>query len=91
MTWVDKPKRADFGSLIVPDLPDIVSPVDGTIMHGRRGMREHMKEHNLIHTEELKGDFERNKKEREAFYTNAPDPQRAHDIARAMEQRRRRP
>lgn len=27
--------------LVMPDLPDFVSPVDGSVVHGRAGLREH--------------------------------------------------
>jgi len=37
------------------DLPDFVSPIDGTVVSGRAGMREHCVKHNVVPTEELKG------------------------------------
>lgn len=39
----------------IPDIPDFVSPIDGTIVRGRAGMREHCKRHNVVPTNELKG------------------------------------
>lgn len=43
------------GLLIAPDLPDVVSPIDGTIIKGRAGLREHCRVHDVVPTEELKG------------------------------------
>jgi hypothetical protein len=40
---------------ILPDLPDFVSPIDGTIVRGRAGMREHCAKHNVVPTADLKG------------------------------------
>lgn len=40
---------------IMPDLPDFVSPIDGTIVSGRAGLREHCKRHNVVPTNDLKG------------------------------------
>ena len=40
---------------IVPDVPDFVSPIDGTVVRGRAGIREHCRLHNVVQTAELKG------------------------------------
>jgi hypothetical protein len=37
------------------DLPDFISPIDGTVVHGRAGLREHCARHNVVPTEDLKG------------------------------------
>lgn len=40
---------------ILPDLPDFISPIDGKVVRGRAGMRDHCARHNVVPTAELKG------------------------------------
>jgi hypothetical protein len=40
---------------ILGDLPDFISPIDGSVVRGRKGLREHCKRHDVVPTEELKG------------------------------------
>ncbi len=40
---------------IMGDLPDFISPIDGTVVRGRAGMREHCKKHDVVPTADLKG------------------------------------
>jgi hypothetical protein len=40
---------------VMGDIPDFVSPVDGSVVSGRAGMREHCKRHHVVPTAELKG------------------------------------
>ena len=37
------------------DLPDFISPIDGSVVSGRAGLREHCRKHDVVPTEELKG------------------------------------
>jgi hypothetical protein len=65
--WVQDPKSLQLipedqwvpqyndGIMIAPDLPDFVSPIDGTVVRGRRGMREHCLRHDVVPTQELVG------------------------------------
>jgi hypothetical protein len=43
------------GYMIMPDLPDFVSPIDGKQYSGRKGLREHCERHNVVPTADLKG------------------------------------
>jgi hypothetical protein len=43
------------GPAIHMDYPDFVSPIDGTVIKGRRGLREHCQKHDVIPTLDLKG------------------------------------
>lgn len=43
------------GPMISRDLPDFVSPIDGSVVSGRRGLREHCRRHDVVPTAELKG------------------------------------
>ena len=40
---------------ILGDVADFVSPIDGSLVSGRAGLREHCKRHNVVLTEDLKG------------------------------------
>lgn len=42
-------------TMVVGDLPDFVSPIDGTVVHGRAGLRDHCKKHNVVPTADLAG------------------------------------
>jgi hypothetical protein len=40
---------------IMPDLPDFISPIDGKVVRGRAGMRDHCARHDVVPTADLKG------------------------------------
>lgn len=40
---------------VMGDIPDFVSPIDGSVVSGRAGLREHCKKHHVVPTAELKG------------------------------------
>jgi len=40
---------------ILGDVPDFVSPIDGTLVSGRAGLREHCRRHDVVPTAELAG------------------------------------
>ena len=42
-------------TMVRGDLPDFVSPIDGTIVSGRAGLRDHCIRHNVVPTAELAG------------------------------------
>lgn len=43
------------GPAIIPDAPDFVSPIDGKVVRGRAGIRDHCARHNVVPTLELQG------------------------------------
>lgn len=43
------------GPVVLPDLPDFVSPIDGRLVSGRKGMRDHCARHNVVPTADLAG------------------------------------
>lgn len=43
------------GFVILPDLPDFVSPIDQKRYSGRAGLREHCKRHDVVPNADLKG------------------------------------
>jgi len=53
----DAPRKDTGGSgpTIIPDIPDFVSPIDGKVVSGRAGLRDHCARHNIVPTAELKG------------------------------------
>ena len=48
-------REGSLGYMIMPDLPDFVSPIDGKLYSGRAGMREHNLRHDVVPNAELKG------------------------------------
>lgn len=55
----DKSTLVDSNAPSVPailgDVPDFVSPIDGTLVSGRAGLREHCRRHDVVPTAELAG------------------------------------
>ena len=49
------PEQGPKGPTILGDLPDFISPIDGTVVSGRAGMREHCRKHDVVPTADLKG------------------------------------
>lgn len=43
------------GPAFIPDLPDFVSPIDGTVVRGRAGLRDHCARHDVVPTRDLAG------------------------------------
>lgn len=41
--------------MVVPDLADFISPIDGKSYSGRAGLREHCKKHGVIPTADCEG------------------------------------
>lgn len=80
--------RVDSGALWTDKGYTNLRATDGTPIDTRTKHREYMKQRGITTIDDYTQHFERTAKERDAFYTNAPDPQRAYDIARAMEKHR---
>lgn len=60
LVWVRADLRAPdeprgHSAAILGDLPDFVSPIDGTIVKGRSGLRDHCARHDVVPTAELSG------------------------------------
>ena len=51
----DQPEHVKHGPVIIPDLPDFVSPIDHTVVRGRSGLRDHCARHNVVPTRDLAG------------------------------------
>lgn len=82
--------KVERGPLIFGDLPDVLSPIDSTVIHGRRGFREHFKRHNVTWTEDFRQEWQTEKKEREQRFTNPQARrERVNDIKNAIEKGRR--
>lgn len=47
--------RGHFTHVVMGDLPDFVSPIDGSIVRGRAGLREHCRQHDVVPTADLAG------------------------------------
>lgn len=77
----------------MPDIPDFISPVDGKVVHGRAGLREHNKRNNVTNTADFKNEWAAKAREREKFFTGSVsyDQDRRKDaIIRAYEKLNRR-
>lgn len=74
-----EPRRSEqrATAAVYGDLPDFVSPIDGTTVRGRAGMRDHCARHNVVPTADLAGLPSRPQ-------ATASRSERIEDIRRAM-------
>lgn len=75
------------GPKVLGDIPDHVSPVTGEVIHGRAGMRRHMKEHGLTNTSDFKNHWKDSEKKRRDFYRGESSEHRSDvkgDLINAM-------
>lgn len=49
------PEQERKSASVLGDLPDFVSPIDGTVVHGRAGLRDHCARHHVVPTADLAG------------------------------------
>lgn len=72
--------------IIMGDLPDFVSPVDGSVVHGRAGLREHDRRNGTTNIADYKETWAKNMEKRAAFAQGAlPDPKRTEAVKNAFE------
>ena len=80
------PKR-ERGLMVMPDLPDFVSPIDGKVVKGRKGYREHCREHNVTGMSDFKETWKQQAKDRKGFTKSRPErDKRLAAITRAYDQ-----
>ena len=82
-SWVYCPKAkklvpkedflVDLGVMIMADLPDVLSPVTGKVIHGRSGMRNHNKDNNVTFTEDFREQWAQQAKDRAAVFEGKSD------------------
>ena len=48
-------EAASGAAAVLGDIPEFVSPIDGSVVSGRAGLREHCRRHDVVLTEDLKG------------------------------------
>lgn len=80
------------GLIIMPDIADFVSPVDGTIVHGRKSLREHNKRNNVTNAADYTEEWKQKAKERAKLFTPGSGydrERRIQHIVRAYEQHSR--
>jgi hypothetical protein len=53
----------------MPDIPEFVSPVDGSVITGRAALREHNKRHNVTNVADFTNQWANQAKERERMYS----------------------
>jgi len=78
-------KHVESRLMLMPDLPDFVSPVDGKVVHGRSGLREHNLRHGVTNTSDFTETWKKQAAERERAF-KGHDPSRRDDLSRAVEQ-----
>jgi hypothetical protein len=77
----------------MPDIEPFKSPVDGTIVSGRRSLREHNLRNNVTNAADFKETWEQARKDRESFYsgdTKFDRKERIEALKYAYEKHRRR-
>ena len=73
-----------FGVLAVGDLPDFISPVDGSIVNGRAGLREHDRRNGTTNVADYTETWAKRQAQREAFSEGRlNDPKRTEAVVRA--------
>lgn len=75
---------------VIPDYPDFVSPIDGKVVKGRKGYREHCKEHNVTNASDYSQEWKDNAKRRKELFTSKKAKQeRIEALKEAYERHRR--
>lgn len=69
---------------IMCDLPDFVSPVDGRVVHGRRGLREHDKRHGTTNMADYKNVWAKRQQQRADLF-QGKGPSQVETIRRAFD------
>ncbi len=72
----------------MPDIPDFVSPVDGQVVHGRAGLRDHNKRHGVTNMADFTNEWETKAKQRAKVFSGDPSfdrKRRREAIIRAVE------
>lgn len=75
----------DRGPIICPDIQDFVSSVDGSIIHGRSGLREHNRRNGVTFAEDFRQEWGKKATDRRDFLSGKRPTIRGRDIAEAME------
>jgi hypothetical protein len=89
----DNTQPRDRGILVCPDITPFKSIVDGTVITGRRALREHNKRNQVTFTEDFRGHWEHTAKERAKVYSGDPSfdrQRRVSHIVNAVEKHTRR-
>lgn len=55
--------------MIMPDIEPFVSPIDGSVITGRRALEEHNKRHNVTNVADYTNEWAAKAKEREKLFT----------------------
>jgi len=56
----------------MPDIEAFRSPIDGTVITGRKALREHNKRHNVTNVADYSEEWKQKTRERERFYSGDP-------------------
>jgi hypothetical protein len=86
-------KRPSRGVLICPDISPFKSVVDGSVITGRRALREHNKRNDVTFADDFKGEWADKRKTRDSMYggdSKFDQKRRVEAIKNAVEQHTRR-
>ena len=61
-----RPKEAQHS--IFGDIESFVSPIDGSVITGRKGYAEHCRKHGVVNAAEFDSEWKRKAEQRESFY-----------------------
>lgn len=67
--------------MIMPDIEPFVSPIDGSVISGRRALEAHNRRHNVTNVADFKNEWEAKAKERAKVFT----PGSGHDRQKRRE------
>ena len=85
MEEINEQPRTDFGVLVCPDISPFKSIVDGSVVTGRRALREHNKRNNVTNPADFEGTWSAARKERDRMYSGDSSFDRIRRIERLRE------
>jgi hypothetical protein len=68
----DAARQNNMGHAIHGDIKEFVSPVDGSVISDRKGLREHNKRNNVVNTQEFSKEYYERKAKERANSDNTP-------------------
>lgn len=69
----NSPPRSGSFKNIMGDIPDFVSPVDGTVVHGRASLREHNLRNGVTNIADFRGEWKKAEQKRAEFLAGKAD------------------
>ena len=83
-----RPRGVVQAPLIMGDMPDFVSPIDQSVINGRRDYREHAKRYGVTNIADYTETWKKAAERRADFYANGPRQGVKEALIRAINTRR---